>query len=91
MNLARYIDHTLLKAEATLKDIDVLCQEALQNNFASVCVNPNYVKRAYLLLKNSDVKVCTVIGFPLGANLMETKLYESRKALSEGARELVMS
>jgi deoxyribose-phosphate aldolase len=88
MTIEKYIDHTLLKAEASLKDVELLCQEALKHNFASVCVNPTYVRTANQLLQNSEVKVCTVIGFPLGANLTDTKLYEAKKALGEGAEEL---
>lgn len=88
MALAKYIDHTLLKADATLEAIETLCREAAQHQFASVCVNPKYVKKASELLEGSGVKVCTVIGFPLGANVTETKLFEAKLALEQGATEL---
>jgi len=89
-DLARYIDHTLLKPEATGADIDRLCDEARQYGFASVCVNPTWVRRAARNLRGSDVKVTSVIGFPLGANTSEIKAMEARKALRDGARELDM-
>lgn len=75
-DLAKYIDHTLLKPEATVKQIVDLCAEAREYNFASVCINPTHVKLAAQLLKDSSVKVCTVIGFPLGANTTAVKRYE---------------
>jgi len=90
MNLASMIDHTLLKPEATSTQIETLCQEALTFEFASVCVNPIYVELAAKMLKNSPVKVCTVIGFPLGATLSEAKAQEARLALEHGAEELDM-
>lgn len=89
-DLAKMIDHTLLKPEATTKDIIQLCEEAVKYSFASVCVNPCYVKLCYEKLKNTSVKVCTVIGFPLGANTTEIKRAEARKAINEGATELDM-
>ncbi|WP_032121946.1 deoxyribose-phosphate aldolase [Clostridium amazonitimonense] len=88
--LAKYIDHTLLKADATDEAIKVLCQEALEHNFASVCVNPSNVKLAAELLKGSDVKVCTVIGFPLGANTKEVKAFETEDSIRNGAQEVDM-
>lgn len=90
MDIARYIDHTILKPEATINQIKKLCQEALAYNFASVCINPTHVKLATELLQNSDVKVCTVVGFPLGANLTSTKVYETEQALNDGATEIDM-
>lgn len=73
MNMNKYIDHTLLKPDATQEMIDKLCQEAREHDFMSVCVNPYWVKRSAELLAGSDVKVCTVIGFPLGASTIESK------------------
>lgn len=89
-NINKLIDHTLLKAFATSDDIKKLCQEAIEYNFASVCVNPDFVKLASELLKNSDVNVCTVIGFPLGANTAEIKAAETMDAVSNGAQEIDM-
>ncbi|MCR6513521.1 MULTISPECIES: deoxyribose-phosphate aldolase [Clostridium] len=88
--LAKMIDHTALKPETTGKEIEKLCKEALEYNFASVCVNPGRVKEAYELLKGSDVKVCTVIGFPLGANTKEVKAFETTDAIKNGATEVDM-
>lgn len=90
MKLNQMIDHTLLKPEATLEQIKKLCQEAKENQFFSVCVNSYYVKAAVNLLAGSSVKVCTVVGFPLGASTMETKRFEAMKAIAEGAREIDM-
>ncbi|CUS81863.1 deoxyribose-phosphate aldolase [Candidatus Kryptonium thompsonii] len=90
INIAKMIDHTLLKPEATPKDIEKLCFEAIQYQFASVCVNPCYVKLASEILKDRKVKVCTVIGFPLGANRIETKVFETEKAIEDGAKEVDM-
>ncbi|NOY05772.1 MAG: deoxyribose-phosphate aldolase [Chlorobi bacterium] len=90
VDLAGYIDHTLLKQDATAKDIQCLCGEAVAYHFASVCVNPCRVRMAADFLKGSSVKVCTVIGFPLGANETETKAFEARKAIEAGADELDM-
>ena len=90
MNIASLIDHTLLKPTATAADIDQLCQEAVLHTFWSVCVNPIHVRQAAALLQNTPVQVCTVIGFPLGANLIETKAIETRSALRDGAREIDM-
>lgn len=89
-DIARMIDHTLLKPEATLDDIKKLCDEAKQFHFASVCVNPGFVEFCYEQLKNTDVKVCTVIGFPLGATTTETKRFEAHQAIENGAQELDM-
>jgi len=90
MELAQFIDHTLLKADATTTQVQKLCQEARENKFFSVCVNSYYVKTCVELLKGSSVKVCTVVGFPLGASTMETKRFEAMKAIAEGAREIDM-
>jgi deoxyribose-phosphate aldolase len=89
-SLARMIDHTLLKPEATKQQIEQLCAEARQFQFASVCVNPCYVKYCAQLLRDSKVKVCTVIGFPLGATTTEAKVAEAEQALRDGAQELDM-
>jgi deoxyribose-phosphate aldolase len=90
LDLAKYIDHTLLKPDATLEEIDTMCAEAVEYGFASVCINPTWVKRTAQNLRGSDVKTCTVIGFPLGANTTEIKAMEARKALRDGAREVDM-
>lgn len=87
---ASLIDHTLLKPEATESDIKKLCNEAIQFGFASVCVNPSWVKKASEFLSGSNVPVCTVIGFPLGATLPDVKAYEARRAIFNGAREVDM-
>lgn len=90
VDLAKYIDHTALKPETTADDIDKLCAEAAQYEFASVCINPGWVKRSATNLRGSNVKVCTVIGFPLGANTAEIKAMEARRAIRDGAREVDM-
>ncbi len=90
LDLAKYIDHTLLKPEATASDIDRLCAEAREYRFASVCVNPTWVKRAATQLQDSGVVACSVIGFPLGATPPEIKATEARRALRDGAREVDM-
>ncbi len=90
MELNQYIDHTLLKPEATLAQIEKLCAEARDNKFFSVCVNSYYVKKCVALLQGSGVKVCTVVGFPLGASTMEAKRFEAMKAAAEGATEIDM-
>ena len=90
MGLEKYIDHTLLKPEATLDDIFMLCNEAKEHHFMSVCINPCYVPFAKAYLEGSDVKVCTVIGFPLGTNLTRTKVDETLQAISNGADEVDM-
>lgn len=89
-NLGSLIDHTLLKADVTKKEIIQLCQEAKEYHFATVCVNPTWVKTCVEQLQDSDVKVGTVIGFPLGANMTDVKVFETRKALEAGATELDM-
>ena len=88
--LAKKLDHTLLKADATRAQIKALCLEAIEIGAASVCVNPVNVKFAKYLLGGTDVKVCAVIGFPLGANTTETKVFEARDAISNGAGEVDM-
>ena len=88
--IAKMIDHTLLKADATSEQIDKLCSEAKEYHFASVCVNPVWVGKCAQLLKNTDVKVCTVIGFPLGASTSETKAFETNNAIENGATEVDM-
>jgi deoxyribose-phosphate aldolase len=89
-NIAAMIDHTLLKPEATKQQIESLCQEAKEYKFASVCVNPTWVSTAKELLQGSGVMVCTVIGFPLGANTTETKAFEAKNAIENGAEEVDM-
>jgi deoxyribose-phosphate aldolase len=88
--IASYIDHTLLRPDATRSQIELLCQEALTYQFASVCVNPCWVRHCASLLQASPVKVCTVIGFPLGATLPDVKAYEARRAIFDGATEVDM-
>ena len=90
MNYNKYIDHTLLKPDCLDKDIEKLCLEAKEYDFASVCVNSSYVKKCVELLKGTTVKVCTVVGFPLGACSTEAKLAETKKALEDGASEIDM-
>lgn len=89
-DLAAIIDHTLLKPEATKDQIVKLCEEAMEFGFASVCVNPAYVSLAAGLLKDTPVKVCTVVGFPLGASTPLVKAVEVRDAIAAGAREIDM-
>lgn len=89
-SIASYIDHTLLKQDATKSQIEVLCQEATKYEFASVCVNPTWVSFAAEQLKDSPVKVCTVIGFPLGASTSDTKAFETKDAIANGATEIDM-
>lgn len=88
MKYSNYIDHTLLRADATLNDIKKLCKEAIDYEFFSVCINPCYVKTAKRYLKDTQVKVCTVIGFPLGSNEIKTKVFEAKKAIKDGANEI---
>jgi deoxyribose-phosphate aldolase len=88
--VAALIDHTLLKPEATVADIERLCDEARRHRFFSVCVNPSYVRQAAMRLRGTPVKVCCVVGFPLGAQPAETKALEARRAIREGAREIDM-
>jgi deoxyribose-phosphate aldolase len=88
--LARLIDHTLLKPAATFADVDVLCEEALKYNFWSVCVNPNHAKQAARRLAGSNTVVCSVVSFPFGSSTSELKLMEARTAIADGAREVDM-
>ena len=88
--VSRYIDHTLLKPEATRDEILRICEEGARFGFASVCINPVWVREAACALRGSGVKVCTVVGFPLGANTADAKAYEARRAIYDGARELDM-
>lgn len=90
MQLNRYIDHTMLKADATRADIEKLCQEAKQHEFASVCVNTCFVPLAAELLRGSEVKVCCVVGFPLGAMSTPAKAFEAQWAVEHGAQEVDM-
>ncbi len=89
-NLAGTIDHTLLRPDATVAEIDTICQEALENRFASVCVNGAWVRRCAEILKGSGVTTCAVIGFPLGAMAPEVKIYEARRVVEDGACEVDM-
>ncbi|MDN3426859.1 deoxyribose-phosphate aldolase [Microbacterium sp. APC 3898] len=89
-NIASYIDHTLLKPESTESQVIQLCKEAAEFKFASVCVNPTWVETAAAELAGTEVKVCTVIGFPLGASTPETKAFETTDAISKGAGEIDM-
>lgn len=90
MNLAKYIDHTILKPEATVNDVKKLCREAKEYCFASVCVNACYAKLVSTELKDSDVKTCVVVGFPLGAMTKATKAFETTEAIENGANEIDM-
>lgn len=89
-NIASYVDHTILKPQATTEDVRKLCEEAKKYSFASVCINPKHVSFAYDILKDTTVQVCTVIGFPLGANTSEIKALEAKKAVEDGAGEVDM-
>ena len=88
--LAKYFDHTILKPDATTKEVEQICKEALEYGFFSVCVNPEHVKLVKANLSESDVKICSVIGFPLGANTSEIKALETKKAIRDGAHEFDM-
>lgn len=88
--MQRYIDHTLLKPEATRLQIQTLCEEAITHGFFSVCINPCYISLCAELLRQSSVKICTVIGFPLGANTTEAKVFETQDAIRKGADEIDM-
>ena len=88
--IAGMIDHTLLKQDATIDGVKRLCNEAINNNFCSVCINPSYVPICKELLKETPVKVCTVIGFPLGATTTGAKVYEANEAIENGADEVDM-
>ncbi|MBQ2811463.1 MAG: deoxyribose-phosphate aldolase [Alphaproteobacteria bacterium] len=89
-NLEKYIEHTLLKQDAAKEEFEKLYDEAKRYNFRGVCVNPLYVKQAKTYLKDTDVKVVTVVGFPLGANTSQVKAFEAQKALTDGADEIDM-
>ena len=88
--LASYLDSTILANNASYEDIEKLCLDAIKYNFKSVCVNPYFVRYARELLENTPVLVCTVIGFPLGMNTIETKIYETQNAIDDGADEIDM-
>ena len=90
MKKSKYIDHTLLKADATKVEIEKLCQEAIKHDFAAVCVNAYWVEFCYEKLKNTDIKVCSVVGFPLGATTANTKAAETKEAVANGASEIDM-
>lgn len=90
MNLAKMIDHTLLKADASREEIIKLCQEAKEYDFCSVCVNPSWVSLCAELLQGTNVKVCTVVGFPLGATFTISKSWETQQAIVDGATEIDM-
>jgi deoxyribose-phosphate aldolase len=89
-NIASKIDHTMLKPDATPDEIKELCEEAKKYHFASVCVNPGYVSLCHSLLKDTNVRVCTVVGFPLGSNTTEVKKFETEQAIQNGANEIDM-
>lgn len=89
-DIAKIIDHTILKPEASVKAVEKICKEALEHKFASVCINPCHVALCSKLLKDSSVKVCTVIGFPLGATTKEVKVFETKNAIDNGAEEVDM-
>ncbi len=89
-NLAHMIDHTLLKPEATVDQVEKLCAEAKKYTFASVCINPSNIPLCARLLKDTSVKVCTVIGFPLGATSTQSKAFETEQAIKDGATEVDM-
>ncbi|MBI1745799.1 MAG: deoxyribose-phosphate aldolase [Acidobacteria bacterium] len=88
--MAQYIDHTILKPEASLEDVSKLCREAMENQFAAVCVNPSYVRHAARMVCGTSVAVASVVGFPLGATLPDVKAYETRRVIGDGAREVDM-
>lgn len=90
MKLSKYIDHTILKADATKEKLIKLCNEAIEYDFKTVCVNPSYIQLCKDLLKDSDVLVCTVIGFPLGQMTTEAKVFETKDAIAKGADEVDM-
>jgi len=90
MNISTHIDHTLLKASATERDIIDHCNEAKTHKFYSICINSCYVPLAKQLLKNSNVKICTVVGFPLGAASTASKVFEAKQAINDGAHEIDM-
>jgi deoxyribose-phosphate aldolase len=89
-DITKFIDHTLLKPEATPAEIEKLCNEAKEYHFAAACVNPPYVKQCAASLRGTDVDVAAVVGFPLGAHTTETKVFETKQAIADGAREIDM-
>lgn len=89
-SINKYIDHTLLTPEATTNQIYQLCEEARTHKFAAVCIAPTFVKEAFTLLKDTEVKTCTVVGFPLGSTLSSVKAFETRMAIDQGATEIDM-
>ena len=90
MKPSKYIDHTILKPNATSDQIIKLCEEAVANDFASVCINPCWIPTAKAALAGSDVKLCVVVGFPLGAMTTEAKVFETKDAIEKGAQEVDM-
>lgn len=90
MDIKSMIDHTLLKPDSTKEGISLLCEEAKKYEFAAICVNPYYISLCKELLKDSDVRIATVVGFPLGANTKETKAFETIDAIKKGAQEIDM-
>ena len=90
MEISKYIDHTILKPDATSEEVKKVCSEAKEYNFASVCINPYYAKLVSSELEGTDVKTCVVIGFPLGANTKEVKAFEASNAVANGAQEVDM-
>ena len=90
MELNKYIDHTLLNSDATERQIIQLCEEAKKHDFYSVCINSSYVPIAKQALLQSDIKICTVVGFPLGAMSTDAKIFEAKKAIEQGADEIDM-
>lgn len=90
MQINKYIDHTLLKATATKEDIKQLCDEAITYDFYSVCVNSSYVKYCRDILKGTNIKIASVVGFPLGATTMDSKIFEAKEAIANGANEIDM-
>lgn len=89
-NIARFIDHTILKADASKEEVLEICKEAKEYEFASVCVNPSYIKLVEEALKDSGVKITCVVGFPLGANTSSVKEFETKQAIKDGADEIDM-
>ncbi len=89
-DIAKYIDHTLLKPEATPAEIEKLCQEAKEYHFAAVCVNPPFVKQCAEILRGTEVAIAVVVGFPLGAHTTESKVFETQQAITDGATEIDM-
>jgi len=88
--LAHWIDHTLLKPDATQQEVEAICNDAREHNFASVCINPTWVPLAYKMLRGYEARVCTVVGFPLGATFPEVKAQETKSAIEAGAEEIDM-